>query len=145
MTTSAVDPIARLRRIASLLPADCAADAAWLTGAIDAAVAGASLEEALGLYPGWRAAHRMREQEALVRELVARFGPMSSGEIAERIDRFARGSREWSPGSISELLFYVVRAGALPSARTVRRVLAANRSGHSVHSDGHPVALSPAP
>jgi hypothetical protein len=125
MAVTTNDPITRLRRIASLLPADCAEDAAWLTGAVDAAVAGAPLEEALGLYPGWRTAHRMRQQEALIRELVDRFGPMSSGEIAERIDRFTAGSRKWEPGTISELLYYITRAGAPPSARTVRRVLAA--------------------
>ena len=139
MAVTTNDPITRLRRIASLLPADCAEDAAWLTGAVDAAIAGAPVEEALGLYPGWRTAHRMRQQEVLIRELLDRFGPMSSGEIASKIDHFACGSQKWNPGSIEELLFYIVRAGKPPSARTVRRML---KAGHPVCGGGQPVALS---
>jgi hypothetical protein len=139
MAATADDPIAHLRRIASLLPAK---DAAWLTGAVDAAIAGAPLEAALGLCPGWRATHRMREQEALIRELVARFGPMLPGEIALRIDRFACGSQNWRPGSIEELLFYIVRAGKPPSARTVRRRLEAC---HPLSFVGKPAAPSSAP
>lgn len=105
-----------------------AEDAAWISSAVDAAVAGAPLEEALGLYPGWRTAHRMRQQEVLIRELVDRFGPLSSSEVARKIDRFACGSQRWSPGSVEELMFYVVRAGKPPSARTIRRVIEAGRS-----------------
>jgi hypothetical protein len=143
MATRADDPIARLRRLASRLLDQGDPDAAWLTGAVDAAIAGAPVEEALGLYPGWRTAHRMRQHEALLVELVSRFGPLSSGEIAERIDRFTAGPRKWEPGAISELLYYIARAGAPPSARTIRRVLAASRrSGHPLSFDGQPVALS---
>jgi hypothetical protein len=83
----------------------------------------------------------MREQEALIRELVGRFGPLSSGEIAGKIARFACGSQKWDPGSAQELLFYIVRAGRPPSARTIRRMLEA---GHSLDFDGQPVALSSA-
>jgi hypothetical protein len=124
VATRADDPIGRLRHIAAFLPAE---DAAWLTGAVDAAVAGAPLEQALGLRSRWRTAHRMQEQEALIRELVARFGPLASGQIAEKIAHFARGSRKWDPGLISELLYYAVRAGRPPSARTVRRMLQAGQ------------------
>jgi hypothetical protein len=143
MATPANDPITRLRRLASRLLDQGDPDAAWISSAIDEAVAGAPLEETLDLYPGWRTTHRMRQQEALIRELVARFGPMSSGEIAERIDCFTAGSRKWEPGTISELLYYIARAGAPPSARTIRRVLAVSRrSGHPLAIDGQPVALS---
>jgi hypothetical protein len=137
MAASTVDPVDRLRRLASRLLDQGDPDATWLASAVDAAVAGAPLEEALGLYPGWRTAHGMRHQEALIRELVDRW-PMSSGEIAEKIAHFARGSRKWDPGSISELLYYIIRAGKPPSARTIRRML---RVGHSACNGGQPVEL----
>jgi hypothetical protein len=147
MAATINDPIARLRHF---LREPCEEDAVWLAAAVDAAVAGAPFEEALGLYPGWRTealglypgwrtAHRMRQQEVLIRELLDRFGPMSSGEIASKIDHFACGSQKWNPGSIEELLFYIVRAGKPPSARTVRRML---KAGHPVCGGGQPVALS---
>jgi hypothetical protein len=142
MAATTNDPVIRLRRLASRLLNRGDPDAVWISSAVDAAIAGAPVEEALGLYPGWRTAHRMRQHEALLIELVSRFGPLSSGEIAERIDRFTAGSRKWEPGTISELLYYIARAGALPSARTIRRVLAASRrSGHPLSFDGQAVAL----
>jgi hypothetical protein len=136
MGKPADDPIASLRQLAALAcehgTEDAARLAARLTSAIDEAIAGAPLEESLGLFPGWRTAHRMRQQEALIRELVERFGPLSSGEIAGKIKRFAGGSQAWQPGSVEELLAYLVRAGKPPSARTVRRMLEGGQcAGHS--------------
>jgi hypothetical protein len=138
MAATANDPITRLRRLASRLLDQGDPDAAWISSAVDESIAGAPLEEALGLYPGWRTAHRMRQQEALIRELVDRFGSMPSGEIALKIDHFACGSQKWEPGSVDELLFYIVRAGKPPSARTVRRML---RAGHPLAIDGQPLEL----
>jgi hypothetical protein len=141
MAATTNDPITRLRRLASRLLDQGDPDAAWISSAVDESIAGAPLEEALGLYPGWRTARRMRQQEALIRELVDRFGPMPSGEIAGKIVHFACGSQNWRPGSAEELLYYIVRAGRPPSARTIRRML---RAGHSVCNGGQPVALSSA-
>jgi hypothetical protein len=139
MAATTNDSINRLRHIAALLPAE---DAAWVSSAVDAAIAGAPLEAALGLRPGWRATHRMREQEALICELVARFGPMTPAAIASKIARFVCGAQNWRPGSAEELLHYVARTGGRPpSSRTVRRRLEAC---HSVPFVGKPAAPSSA-
>jgi hypothetical protein len=93
---------------------------------------------AFGLAPtpgheGWWTSEKRTRRDALLCEIATRFYANEPSErcradnIASRIARFASGARLWRPGTIEELLVYIMRTGPAPPARTIQRALAAGR------------------
>jgi hypothetical protein len=138
----ALDALGRLRRLADRLLEHEDEDAAWFKAAMLAYEAGAgdgvTLCAAFGLAPlpgqvRWWTREARTRRDSLIRELARRFYRDEPSErrqadkIARRLARFASGARLWRPGTLEELLHYVVRLGLPTSARTVQRALAAGR------------------
>lgn len=134
--------LGRLRRLADRLLEHEDEDAAWFKAALMVYEAGAgeevTLDRALGLAPtpgqeGWWTIEARTRRDALLREIARRFyaGELSerrgAAKIASPLGQFAGGARLWRPGTIEELLHYVVAIGLPTSERTVRRALAAGR------------------
>jgi hypothetical protein len=129
----------RLRRLADRLLEHEDEDAAWFKATLMIYEAGeVTLDRALGLAPtprqeGWWTVEARTRRDALLCEIASRFyaGELSercrAAKIASRLGQFASGARLWRPGTIEELLHYVVAIGLPTSARTVRRALAAGR------------------
>lgn len=130
--------IGRLRRLADALLKQKDEDAAWFKAALMVYEAGAgdgvTLCRAFGLAPtpgqeGWWTSQAGTRRDALLCEIASRFYADEPSErrqaerIAQRLARFHSGARLWRPGTIEELLHYLLPT----SARTVRRALAAGR------------------
>lgn len=107
-------------------------------GVYDAARGRVTADLAFGLAPapgqeGWWTLEARSKRDALLCELGARFYSGEPSErcradkIAKRLGQFASGARLWRPGTIEELLFYIIAIGLPTSGRTVRRALRAGR------------------
>jgi hypothetical protein len=127
-----------LRRFADRLLEHEDEDAGWFKAALMVYEAGAgdgvTLCRAFGLAPtpgqeGWWTREARTRRDALLCEIANRFYLDEPSErrkaekIAQRLARFHSGARLWRPGTIEELLHYLLPT----SGRTVRRALAAGR------------------